>query len=173
MAGAGPAGPPRTKLAKVVNAPTPYSPQPDEKSVFLAGSIDYEAASEGRPSWRELLIASLSHLPITFYNPSRADWDSTWKEDIADPRFLEQTTWELDMMERATVITLCIHDAKAKAPISLLELGLGAPSGKMVVACVDGFWRRGNVQVVCQRFGIQMLDDPQDLAVAVERKLKQ
>ena len=76
------------------------------------------------------------------------------------------------MMDRATVITLCIHDAKAKAPISLLELGLGAASGKMLVVCPEGFWKRGNIQVVCQRFGISMLDNEQDLMIAVEKKLK-
>lgn len=161
-----------TSLATIVNAPTPHSPKPNEKSVFLAGTIDYDAVKEGRSTWQERMIASLLHLPITIYNPNRPDWDDTWKEDILDPQFLEQTTWELDMMERATVITLCIHDAKAKAPISLLELGLGAASGKMLVVCPEGFWKRGNIQVVCQRFGISMLNNEQDLMIAVEKKLK-
>ena len=76
------------------------------------------------------------------------------------------------MMERATVIALCIHDAKAKAPISLLELGLGARSGKMVVVCPQGFWKRGNMQIVCQRFGIEMFEKEEDLVEAVESKLK-
>lgn len=76
------------------------------------------------------------------------------------------------MMEHATVIALCIHNAEAKAPVSLLELGLGARSGKMVVVCPKGFWKRGNMQIVCQRFGIELLEKEEDLVKAVKEKLK-
>jgi len=160
-------------LATIVNAPAPHSPKPNEKSVFLAGTIDYDAVKAGRPTWQENVITSLSHLPVTIYNPYRSDWDNNWKEDVEEPKFLEQTTWELDMMERASVIALCIHDSKARAPVSLLELGLGARSGKMVVVCPEGFWKRGNMQAVCRRFGIEMLGSEFDLASAIEEKLRE
>ncbi|KAG9242628.1 hypothetical protein BJ878DRAFT_159774 [Calycina marina] len=161
-----------SKLATVVNAPKPYTPQAGEKSIFLAGTVDYAAVDSGLPTWRETITTSLSHLPITVYNPHRRVWD--FKEDINDPRFVEQTTWEMDMMDRATVVILFIHDREEKAPVSLLELGLGARKGKgnMVVRCPEGFWRRGNVQVVCQRFGIPMVESVEQVTKIVEKMLQ-
>ncbi|WP_437779123.1 hypothetical protein [Sorangium sp. So ce1097] len=36
----------------------------------------------------------------------------------------------------------------------MLELGLLGPSGKMHVVCPEGVWRKGNVDVVCERYAI-------------------
>ena len=47
-------------------------------------------------------------------------------------------------------------DPNGLAPISLLELGLHAKSGKVIVCCPEGFWRRGNVQVVCDMYHIPL-----------------
>jgi hypothetical protein len=64
----------------------------------------------------------------------------------------------LDALEFAdTILMHFVPDAKS--PISLLELGLFAQSGKMLVSCPDGFWRKGNVEVVCDRFDIPLFDD--------------
>ena len=42
-------------------------------------------------------------------------------------------------------------------PITLLELGLLASMRpqKVLVVCPDGYWRKGNVDVVCDRYGIK------------------
>ena len=48
-------------------------------------------------------------------------------------------------------------DPNTKSPVSLLELGLYAHTGKLRVCCPDGFWRKGNVDVICARFGIKTL----------------
>jgi hypothetical protein len=46
-------------------------------------------------------------------------------------------------------------DPKGMAPITLLELGLFAQSDKkIVVCCPDGYWRKGNVDILCSRLGI-------------------
>ncbi len=50
-------------------------------------------------------------------------------------------------------------EKNSKSPISLLELGLFADSGKLLVCCEEGFWRKGNVDIVCQRKGIKTFDD--------------
>ena len=50
-------------------------------------------------------------------------------------------------------------DPKTKSPISLLELGLFAKSGKLVVCCPDGFWKKGNVDIVCQRYKVLKIKD--------------
>jgi hypothetical protein len=57
------------------------------------------------------------------------------------------------------------------APISLLELGLQASSGKIIVACPEGFWRRGNVRVVCARFGVELVGSLGELMEGIERRL--
>ena len=87
------------------------------------------------------------------FNPRRKDWDSTWKQEISNPQFNEQVTWELDMLDRASYIAL-YFDPATKSPISLLELGLHASTGKLVVCCPEGFWRKGNVDIVCKRYNV-------------------
>jgi hypothetical protein len=148
---------------QLVYAPSPYEIQ--GKSVFLSGSID-----QGTAPWQASIANLLSHLPITILNPHRPDWDETWKQDISDARFLKQVTWELDGMDAVDVIAI-YFGAEAKAPITLLELGLFARSGKAVVACPEGFWRRGNVQVICEKFGIQLTGSVEELSKAVEKKI--
>lgn len=157
--------PPSQQQSCVVFAPQPYKPE-GEKSVFLSGSID-----KGRPTWQTRLSSALSALPITILNPHRTDWDSTWVEDISDERFRKQVEWELDMMEAADVIAV-YFSPDAQAPITLLELGLFARTGKVVIACPDGYWKKGNVQVVCKRFGIELLGSLEELQTAVEAKLE-
>lgn len=56
------------------------------------------------------------------------------------------------------------------AAITLMELGLFIQSGKkVIVACEEGFWKRGNVQVVCERFGVEVLGSLEELIKGVER----
>ena len=59
-------------------------------------------------------------------------------------------------MEDATHIVM-YFDPTTKSPISLLELGLHASSGKLTVCCPEGFWRKGNVDIVCKRYGVPMV----------------
>ncbi|KAL0942864.1 uncharacterized protein CTRU02_200750 [Colletotrichum truncatum] len=134
-----------------------------KKSVFLAGTT-----SQG--DWRKDLSESISHLPITIFNPLRTDWDSSWKEDISDPRFREQVEWELEMQDRADIIAMFIQPG-TEAHISLLELGLCARSGKAIVACPQGYKKRGNVQAVCARFDIPLLDSYEALRDALISRL--
>lgn len=119
--------------------------------VFLAGAIDQGRAEP----WQEVVMHHLQHRPGTVLNPRRGAWDATWRQDLEDPRFAEQVTWELDALEAADAI-LCWLPEGSQAPISLLELGLHARRGRLVVGCPPGFYRHGNVQAVCRRFHIPM-----------------
>lgn len=74
-------------------------------------------------------------------------------------------------MFEATDVIAMYMDRESKAPISLLELGLFARSGKMIVACPEGFYRRGNVQVVCKRFGVELVDSLEELIRGIEKRL--
>lgn len=122
-------------------------------SVFLAGTIDMGNSH----NWQNDTIKTLSHLNITVLNPRRKDWDSSWKQTIDDPQFYEQVNWELSALERADIVLMYLVKGSA-SPISLLELGLYANSRKIVVCCENGFYRRGNVEIVCKRYNIPVFD---------------
>jgi len=151
---------------RVIQAPDPFSPNPPMKALFLSGSGPTKTSGD----WRMAISTSLSHLSITILNPWRDDWDSSWKEDIECDMFKQQTNWELDMMWNADVVAV-YFDPDTQAPVSLLELGLFANSGKVVVCCPQGYWKRGNVQVVCERFRIELCETLNDLLRSLEKKL--
>ena len=61
-----------------------------------------------------------------------------------------------------------------QAPISLLELGMYATmygGEKVVVYCPEGFWKRGNVRIVCGRFGVECLESVEEVERVVREKL--
>ncbi|CZR69864.1 uncharacterized protein PAC_19764 [Phialocephala subalpina] len=153
---------------QVVFAPHPYPT--DKPIVFLSGTIHYPPATD----WRVHLQSSLFHLPITLLNPVRPDWDSSWKEDINFPPFKEQVNWELGGMEASDVLAV-YFGSNTEAPITLMELGLaaGKQGKRVVVACVDGYKKKGNVQVACEKYGIEVVRDEVELARAVLVKLRE
>lgn len=133
------------------------------RSVFLAGSIDMGTAVD----WQTDVINRIkgSDKPFTIFNPRRAQFDASWEQDISNPLFKEQVDWEMDRLDEADII--CFYfSPNGPAPITLLELGLHASSGKAIVCCPEGYWRRGNVQIVCARFGIPLVGT---IAEMVER----
>lgn len=151
---------------QVIYAPSDQAPQ-GLKSVFLAGTTSKVDATD----WRETLSILLSEHRITIYNPYRADWDSTWREDIDFAPYHQQVKWELEKQEQADMVVVYFHPA-TQAPISLLELGLCARQpGKAIVFCPEGYWKRGNVQIVCQRFDIETVESIEGLRDAIVKRL--
>jgi len=94
---------------------------------------------------------------VIIFNPRRDDWDKSWKQSPDNKKFRKQVEWELKAMECADKI-LMYFDPKTKSPISLLELGLFANSNKLIVVCPKGFWRKGNVDIVCRRYEIEQAE---------------
>jgi hypothetical protein len=133
--------------------PATWNVEPGTRTVFLAGSIEMGVADD----WQARMIALLDP-GVVVLNPRRENWDATWRQSIDEPKFREQVEWELDGLERADVIAIWFAP-DTKAPITLLELGLFARSGKVLVGCPDGFWRKGNVEVVCARYGARLAHD--------------
>jgi hypothetical protein len=135
-------------------------------TVFLAGSIEMGKARK----WQDDLSKTLQDVDVVLYNPRRPDWDSSWKQDISNPHFVEQVSWELDHMRDADHIVM-YFDPTTMSPITLLELGLcaGNPdeAGKLIVCCPEGYHRRGNVEVVCERAGIPFMNTFADLVVEI------
>jgi len=138
----------------MIYAPDPVDWTSSVPKVFLAGSIDMGASA----NWQEEIGNKLQDFNIILLNPRRKVWDSSWKQHIDNPLFREQVEWELEGLERADVVFF--HFEKdSLAPISLLELGICAvPNKKVIVHCPNGFWRKGNVDIVCHRYGIQQVN---------------
>lgn len=121
------------------------------KSVFLAGSIEMGVAE----NWQDSLGHYFASNGYNVFNPRRKDWDSTWVQSFDNPQFNQQVNWELTALEKSDLIFM-YFDPNTKSPISLLELGLFAHTGKLIVVCPEGFYRKGNVDFVCFRHNIPM-----------------
>lgn len=134
--------------------------------IFTAGSIEMGAAEP----WADYVAEALKDSNAVLLNPRRNFWDAGWKASADDKNFSEQVNWELDGQEKADLIIM-YFDPNTKSPISLLELGLFGRDGKMIVCCPEGFWKKGNVDLVCQRYGIQQVDSLDGLIEEVKKKL--
>lgn len=137
-------------------------------SVFLAGSIEMGKAED----WQVVVENELSEFDVTVFNPRRNDWDSSWKQAESSDQFNYQVNWELNRLEESSII-LMYFSPETKSPISLLELGLYAESGKMIVCCPDTFWRKGNVDIVCTRSKIPVYETIEAAIGALKTKLRQ
>lgn len=153
-------------MARVIKPPAALSIPSTAPSIFLAGSIEMGRAV----AWQARVEGALDDLDGVILNPRRDEWDESWEQHIDNPPFREQVEWELEAQERATLIAMYFAP-ETRAPITLLELGLFARSGKVIAACPEGYWRRGNVQVVCQRYHIPLHDSLEALITAVRRRL--
>ena len=128
------------------------------KSIFLAGSIEMGIAED----WQKDLGDWLLSKNYNVFNPRRKDWDSSWIQTYENPNFSQQVKWELNALEKADTIIMYL-DPSTKSPISLLELGLHANSKKLLVVCPDGFYRKGNVEVVCSIYDIPLFNSIEEL----------
>ena len=138
-----------------------------KKSIFLAGSIEMDQAV----NWQKRCEEVLSEKYILF-NPRRDSWDNSWEQSIKNEQFKEQVLWELNALEKADYIIMFIAN-NTKSPISLLELGLFAQSGKMKVVVEDGFWRKGNVDIVCEKYGVEQFKNLDDLIENLNEEIQQ
>ena len=160
--------------AAVYIAPAPVPEKTPGKSVFLAGSIEQGAAEE----WQSRITEDLSDITCTIFNPRRLNWDPNWEQRASNPQFREQVEWELNLLEKADVIAM-YFDPKTKSPITLLELGLHATvkdkanRPKLVVCCPEGYHRIGNVEIVCERAGIPVLEKFEELLEEVRKRLQE
>lgn len=137
---------------------------PSAPSLFLAGSIEMDDA----PRWQDQLIAALADTDVVVLNPRRDVLPPGWEQHASNAPFRGQVEWELEGLERAERV--CFYFAQGtKSPISLLELGLLARTSRAIVCCPEGFWRRGNVEIVCARYEIEMVEDLDALAERLRR----
>lgn len=137
------------------------------KTIFLAGSIEMGTAIDWQTKTGQILL----DIGWNVLNPRRDDWDSSWEQSIDNPQFKEQVSWELAGLERADTV-LFYFDPNTKSPITLMELGIVSQMKKTWhVICPDGFWRKGNVDVVCERYGLGSINCSIDHFVGAMEKI--
>jgi hypothetical protein len=151
---------------KVITPPTSIASVRGPK-LFLAGSIEQDSAER----WQDRLIEMLRNSPGTILNPRRENWDSTWKQSLANDQFYEQVQWELMGIQEADHIAF-YFDPNTKSPITLMELGLCIGQlQNITVCCPEGFWRKGNVDIMCERYHIRQVSSLHDLGYEITKVL--
>ena len=160
-------------MIKVVTPEETYFPHKGDEywfkdenaiKIFLAGTIDNGQSDD----WQYKLISylcvykddgwndlneDLSLGDLIIYSPRRKNWNITaTTEEIEN-----QIRWEQDHLDAADIIVMYLVD-NSKSSISLLELGLYGPQGKMIVFCTDKFYRFNNVKLTCRKYGIDLIE---------------
>jgi len=151
--------------AEEVKAPDEYDK--DKFTLFLAGSIDMGKSED----WQAKLVKELKPFDVLILNPRREEWDASWEQNIDNPKFKEQVDWELDGQANADIIVMNFLP-ESKSPITLLELGLFADASKLIVCCPEGFYRKGNVDIVCKKYGVKEVETFDDLIKSVKSRLQ-
>jgi hypothetical protein len=132
----------------------------------MGKAIDWQTAVSDK-------LSSLSGLGgfITIFNPRRDSWDLSWEQTENNPEFRNQVNWELNKLEESHIIFLNFVE-DTMSPISLLELGHFASSGKLIVCAPKEFYRRGNVEIVCSRMGIPLFENFEDALSSLSSRIE-
>lgn len=152
-------------MAKILKPPDSlqFFKSTASKSIFLAGTIEMGIAED----WRKYIENYFINDSIIFLNPLRDTWDNTLEQKIENPVFRQQVEWELEALELADIIVMNFLPG-TKSPISMLEFGLHARSQKLIVYCPGGFWRKGNIDIVCQKYNIKQVNDFDELIKVIK-----
>ena len=140
-------------------APIKVPTRPDRVKIFLAGTIDMGNSENWQEKLNQHFKSKQDLYPnIDLINPRRDDWDNSWVQKYEDDNFNRQVSWEITNLDNCDLIIMNFLGG-SQSPITLLELGLMAKSGKLIVICSDTFWRKGNVEIVCDKYNIPLYDD--------------
>lgn len=130
--------------------------------IFLAGTIDMGNSRD----WQAEMVEYFSSQPGKYilFNPRQENWNGG-----ADGEMDYQVRWELSHLEQADIIVMVILGSSS-SPITLLEMGLHARSGKLLVLCEPEFYRYDNVRITCDYYDIPLFSQMGELLQAVTEK---
>ena len=128
--------------------------------VFLAGTIDMGNSVD----WQQAAADLFARKPGNYilYNPRQDAWHPE-REGEMD----YQVNWELEHLEKADWILMHFLP-DSQSPITLLEFGLYARSGKLVVVCPPEYYRYDNIRITCGRYAVPLYGSLEE-ALAVIR----
>lgn len=119
-------------------------------SIFLAGTIDQGNSH----NWQNDFMNVFQDWDIDIYNPRRPHWNTTIDPTLVSNELENQVNWELDHLECSDLIVMRLLSSSL-SPISLFEFGLFLGKRDIIVYCEEGFWRKGNVDIICDRYNIE------------------
>ena len=121
------------------------------RKIFLAGTIDMGNSRD----WQKEIYEMFGGIEGRYilFNPRQENWDASRPGEMD-----YQVRWELEHLEEADMIIMYILGT-SKSPISLLEMGLHASSGKMYVICEPDFYRYDNVRITCEYYNVPLYTD--------------
>ena len=136
----------------------------DTFKIFLAGTIDNGDSDDWQYDvFLHLAIYSEIFNDFTVFSPRRKNW----KEDATQEDIEDQIKWEQEKLDEADLIIMVFQD-NSKSPISLLELGLYGPAGKLICFCTPNFYRYTNVKLTCEKWGIPLIEQLSAADIAAE-----
>lgn len=153
---------------RVFTSPQPFAEMlmPNRTSIFLAGSIDMGEAID----WQKDFCRDFESYDIDILNPRREVWDKNWVQSNENKLFREQVEWELQGLEAASMVVMYFAP-NSTAPVSLIEFGLYARSKKLVVFCAPDFWKKGNIEIVCQQYNVPYFTEENNLIDYIKSRL--
>lgn len=128
--------------------------------IFLAGTIDMGNSRD----WQADMLAHFAAKDGRYllFNPRQDSWNAE-----AEGEMDYQVNWELRHLEEADIIIMYIIGT-SRSPVTLLEMGLHARSGKLLVACEKDYYRYDNVRITCSFYGIPLYRSLEDLLEALD-----
>ena len=129
-----------------------------KKLLFLAGTIENNKATLWQKEVVDILNKELVNESLLILNPRRDIWTGSLEQTVENLELKKQIEWELQGLELADIIYMHL-EKDSKSPISLLELGLFAKSNKILLNCPDGFYRKANVDIICEQYNIDNIKD--------------
>lgn len=154
----------QTSTATIIKSPNDFPKDDSRLKIFLGGTIEMGNSVD----WQAQLTSELENQHIILLNPRRDDWNKEWKQVSSDTNFHQQVSWELTALEYADIIVMYFAP-NSQSPISLLEFGLYAKTNKLLVVCPEGFWRKGNVDIVSERYNIKKFNTLKELTDALKK----
>ena len=150
---------------------------PHHPHLFLAGSIEQGKASNWQGAAIQYFQTRFLDEDLVVVNPRRETWNAELDQKLENREFYWQVSFELEHLEKADGVIMWLEPGTL-SPISLFELGLmtgwtsmGAMN-KLVIGCPEGFWRLGNVEVVTNRYRIQLVSTFEELLIEGEAMLR-
>lgn len=152
-----------------IKATNPVDDPAMKVRIFMAGSIEMGVAED----WQNKFKNAMIDLDVVLLNPRRDKWDSSLPQDKNNPDFREQVEWEQHCIHKIANIIIFYFDPNTKSPITLMELGqvVHDPVG-VLVCCPTGFWRKGNVDIVCEAAGIPVFESLDELIQATKEQIQ-
>lgn len=130
-----------------------------QKRLFLAGSIEQGTAE----LWQDVIAQELHGKDVVVVNPRRDDWNPDWVQSLDNEDFVIQLDWEISELDAASYVAFYFQ-AGTKSPISIGEFYYLLPRVAMglvnvAVCCPEGFWRKGNIDFMAERFRVHQCYD--------------